>query len=162
MRERLVTPLHRAALTTFGRLPAPARWAVVRRTTPTFSVGALLVAVRGAEVLLLRQRHHAGWTLPGGLLSRGETPRGALRRELGEELGLHDLPLPEHPTVVAFHPAERHIDAIFVVDLAGAPELRLVPDLTEVLEAGWIRLDDPTLPSLTIDVLSRVPGLVAG
>lgn len=162
MREHLVTPLHRAALTTFRHLPAPARWAVVRRTTPTFSVGCLLVAVRDDDtVLVLRQRHQEGWTLPGGLLARRETPRQGLLRELAEELGLRTpalraLGLPDEPTAVAFHPHERHIDAIFRVDPPAGAALDLTPDGTEVLQAGWLRPDDPRLSTLTLDALERV------
>ena len=29
-----------------------------------------------------------GWTLPGGLIDRGETPAAAIKRELVEELGI--------------------------------------------------------------------------
>jgi 8-oxo-dGTP pyrophosphatase MutT (NUDIX family) len=47
---------------------------------------------RGGEVLLTRLSHrgaHPGaWTLPGGGLDHGETPRDALAREVREECGV--------------------------------------------------------------------------
>jgi ADP-ribose pyrophosphatase YjhB (NUDIX family) len=52
---------------------------------------AVAALVRGDRVLLSRRARppHAGtWDLPGGFLEAGETPEGAVRRELAEELGI--------------------------------------------------------------------------
>ncbi len=154
-----VTAVQRVALSVFRRLPVRARFAVVRRTTPTFSVGAVAVLQRGDRLMLLRQRHHAGWTLPGGLLARGELPRQALERELAEELGLVGLDLPQRPTAVAFHPGERHIDAVFRVHLPDGQDLPVEPDGVEVLSVGWRRADDPELAPVALAALRVVPGL---
>jgi 8-oxo-dGTP pyrophosphatase MutT (NUDIX family) len=58
------------------------------------AVRALLITP-AAEILLMRICPPDGeacfWIAPGGGLEPGETPRGALKRELREELGLEDF-----------------------------------------------------------------------
>jgi ADP-ribose pyrophosphatase YjhB (NUDIX family) len=79
------------------------------------------------RVLLCRQEKHGReyWLLPGGGVDGGETLTAALRRELGEELGLWDqFPL-EGPIAVAesiapaWKPGDRHIvHIVFGCDLS--------------------------------------------
>lgn len=52
-----------------------------------FGVAGMIMDPQG-QVLLVRQTYMTGWRLPGGGISRGETPEAALRRELQEEVGL--------------------------------------------------------------------------
>jgi 8-oxo-dGTP diphosphatase len=80
-----------------------------------------------SRVLLLRQEKPGRqyWLLPGGGVDGGETLTQALRRELGEELGLWDeFPL-EGPIAVAesiapgWQPGDRHIvHVVFGADLS--------------------------------------------
>ncbi len=147
--------VHRAALSTFRRLPSPLRRSVVRVVTPRFTVGAVVALRRpSGELLLVRQRHTGRWALPGGLLKHGETPRDALARELEEELGVDlDTAALDPPTVVVDAGARR-------VDVA----FRTVADVTpadvgdaETLEVAWYPpggLPDVTGP--TLDVLREV------
>jgi ADP-ribose pyrophosphatase YjhB (NUDIX family) len=93
--------------------------------TPRVRVAAL---IRWQErVLLCRQEKGASeyWLLPGGGVDGGETIEEALRRELGEELGLRDDFVFEGPIAVAesiapdWRPGHRHvIHIVFGVDLS--------------------------------------------
>ncbi|HZO96564.1 MAG TPA: NUDIX hydrolase [Gaiellaceae bacterium] len=90
-------------------------------------VRVALLALWHDRVLLCRQEKGGReyWMLPGGGVDGGETLTEALRRELGEELGLWErFPL-EGPIAVAesiapgWRPGDRHvIHVVFGVDLS--------------------------------------------
>ena len=93
--------------------------------TPRLRVAAL-IRWHG-RVLLCRQEKASKeyWLLPGGGVDGGETLDEALRRELGEELGLRDDLVFEGPIAVAesiapdWRPGHRHIvHIVFGVDLS--------------------------------------------
>lgn len=121
-----------AALVAFRVTPGPLKRAAVRTVAPTYRVGAVCLLEHDGEFLVLWQPHRRGWTLPGGLLSRGETPEEAVRREVREEVGL-DVD-PGDPVTVRFDPLERGIDVVFRVRLDTRPELDLS---TEARKARW-------------------------
>ena len=52
------------------------------------TLGARVVALRGDEVMLVKQSYTTGWILPGGGVERGETLLQAAIREVREEAGL--------------------------------------------------------------------------
>jgi 8-oxo-dGTP pyrophosphatase MutT (NUDIX family) len=56
--------------------------------SPTAFGVAGLVTDESGKVLLVRHRYMTGWQLPGGGVDRAEPPERAIRREMGEEVGL--------------------------------------------------------------------------
>ena len=50
--------------------------------------GAGVALWHDGELLVVRHSYRYGWSLPGGRLRRGETPRQAAVRELREEVGI--------------------------------------------------------------------------
>jgi ADP-ribose pyrophosphatase YjhB (NUDIX family) len=138
----------------FYRLPHGLRRRLVRVLTPKYIVGAVTL-VRDADVeagapdrlLLLRQPPGRGWTLPAGLLRRGEPPVLGAVRELAEETGIEldpDQLSPAVPNAVVH--TKGWVDVVFEarVPASGTP---LDVDGAEVHEAAWHRLDE--LPLLT-------------
>ena len=145
--------LRKIAFAIFYGTPVPLRRLAVRFLVGKYIVGAVAL-VRDSEasapgrLLLLRQPPGAGWTLPAGLLRRGESPLQGCLRELAEESGLaltaDDL-TPACPNAIV-HSRGRWVDVVYDASVpASAVTLRV--DGAEVLEAGWHRLDN--LPPLT-------------
>jgi ADP-ribose pyrophosphatase YjhB (NUDIX family) len=146
------------AYSAFRHLPVFLRRLVVRTVAPSYVVGTVVVIQNSAgAVLLLRERHHDGWGLPGGLVNRGEQlVDGAIREvyeEIAVELDAADLGQPK----VGTDPDSRRVDVIFTLTADGLNPRACEP---EVLEARWFDLDDlPELFEPTVDVL-RAAGVI--
>lgn len=126
--------LQKILKTALGHLPTSVARRVSRIVTPSYTVGAVAVLVREpGQVLLLRQRHLRGWSLPGGHSHRGEMPRSALLRELQEELGVA-VTVPERSDAVVVDPRDRRVDFVWV--LRGVTDFAIGDD-TEVLSCEW-------------------------
>lgn len=121
-----------ALLVAFRVIPGPLRRNVVRVVAPSYTVGAVCLLQHGEEFLVLWQPHRRGWSLPGGLLGRGEEPAEAVRREVAEEVGL-DID-PGEPVAVRVDALEQGVDVVFGVRLDHKPDLRLS---TEARKARW-------------------------
>jgi 8-oxo-dGTP diphosphatase len=152
-----------AALRTFRALPAPARRMLVRLGTPSYTVGAVCAIVCDGDVLALRQPHRPGWSLPGGLLSRGESAQRGVEREVHEETGLHvEVGLPVVTVVAA---RLRRVDVVFRVDVDDRFPVRAGG---EALHAAWVPLaglddvDGPTRDILRGLERAGQPGAYAG
>jgi ADP-ribose pyrophosphatase YjhB (NUDIX family) len=138
-------------------LPGRVRRRLVRIAMPKYIAGAVVV-VRDADardedtgpgrMLLQRQPPGHGWSLPGGLLERGERPADGAARELLEESGVRVDPADltaMNPNVIV-HSSGRWIDCVFEAYVPSDTPLQV--DGGEVLEAAWFRLD--ALPPLTV------------
>lgn len=156
---RIPRPLRRIALQIYPRLPWPVRRLGIGLVTPTHTVGALLV-VQNSEgrLLLVRQSYTTGWSLPGGLLGRHESPVEAAARELVEETGLTvdpDRLKPSHPN--ALHQADHHwIDFVYFASAEHATG-ELKADGIEILEVAWFATANlPPLRSEARSILASV------
>lgn len=138
----------------YYRLPRRVQLALVRRVAPTFTVGAV-VLVRdsgpgpdGPRLLLLTQPPRQGWSLPAGLLARGEAPVDGAVRELAEETGIRLQPDQLRAAVpnAIVHHRGRWVDMVFEASVP-AEDTPLQVDGAEVLDAAWHPLD--ALPPLT-------------
>lgn len=128
----------------------------------TILVAAAVIIEPGRGVLLSRRKegtHLAGlWEFPGGKVEAGEDPRDALRRELGEELGV----VAEVGDIVevTFHrydDAEKAVLLLFyeAARAPGSPE----PQALDVAEVAWVGksgLDPARFPPADLAVLEKV------
>lgn len=79
----------RSLFRAFGLLPAPLRRQVIRAVRPSWTAGAVAIIERDdGRWLFVRPVYRRGWTLPGGLVDRGEHPAATIVREMREELGI--------------------------------------------------------------------------
>lgn len=130
-------PLYLLALRVFRRLPAPLRRTAVRLGTPGFTVGAVCLLERDGRLLMLRQPHRQGWSLPGGLLARGENAAVAVVREVHEETGLR-IEVGRPVTVVVDSPLRR-VDVVFRVQVDGEVGEKVGGEATT---ARWLKPDE--------------------
>jgi ADP-ribose pyrophosphatase YjhB (NUDIX family) len=130
-------PLYLFALRVFRRLPAPLRRTAVRLGTPGFTVGAVCLLQRDGRLLMLRQPHRQGWSLPGGLLARGENAAAAVVREVQEETGLR-IEVGRPVTVVVDSPLRR-VDVVFRVQVDGEVGEKVGG---EAMTARWLPPDE--------------------
>ena len=141
--------LHRLLLDWYRRSPTWLRRRIVRLIAPSFTVGAICHIERAdGSVLLVRQAYRHSWGIPGGLLSRGEAPADAARREVLEEVGLR-IELIGEPTVVV-DPEPQRIDIVFRARPVDEGEAALArPCSPEIDEVRWFPIDQ--LPDLQFE-----------
>ena len=144
------------AFAKFGRVPILRRSRIVapddpafrgRTRAPFWAAGGLIHDGRGKVVLVRTGRPSTAglWFTPGGLLEKGETTDGGLRREVREEVGLElvDPVLTRivHETLTEGTRARHGYFAQFIAR-AGSSELR--PG-REVVEARWVDVLPPDM-----------------
>ena len=143
-----------AALLAFRGLPPVVRRFLVRMGTPGYTVGGVCAISHNGEVLFLRQLHRIGWSLPGGLLDRGETPAQGVVREIAEETGLV-VELGE-PVATEVHPDVLRVDVVFRMELSHRPAVVVGG---EAKAYRWMRPDQvPEVDDSTariLEVLAR-------
>ena len=148
------TSLQRLGFRTWRRLPLAVRLFVIRRATPSFSVGSIVVIERAdGALLLIRNSYRKGWGFPGGFLKRGEEPAAAARRETCEEVGV-EVELDDNPKVVV-ESGLRRVDVIFTgrpVDEVAAAASR--PRSPEIVAVQWFPATE--LPEMQEEAVSAL------
>lgn len=137
-------------------MPRWVRIRVIRVVAPSHTVGALCAIEHDGRLLMLRQRHRHGWTLPGGLINRGETAAQAVVREVAEETGLRvEVGL---PVATVVEPGTRRVDVLYHITAQAAPP---VTAGSEAVHGAWVRpeevgdVDEPTAQALATYRLAR-------
>lgn len=135
LRARVSTPTLRRAYRA-GYLVLRPWWFVTRPHT----LGVKVVVRCRDEVLLVRHTYarRDQWDLPGGFLRPGEDPELALRRELGEELGVAPVGVLAIGIVPTRHDHKRERLVAYVVDVAGTA---IVPSEAELADTRWVGRD---------------------
>ncbi|HEY4097082.1 MAG TPA: NUDIX domain-containing protein [Baekduia sp.] len=111
-------------------------WFVTRPRT----LGVKVVVRCGEQVLLVRHTYarRDQWDLPGGFLRPGEDPELALRRELGEELGV----VPAAVLAIAIVPTRHeHKHERLLAYVADVESMAIVPSEAELADARWVARD---------------------
>lgn len=144
--EEMLRRIHLVLLKIYRRLPVGGRRWVVRRLTPSFTVGAICILERAdGALLLVRHSYRRRWGFPGGLLQRRESAAAAARREAFEEVGL-DIELVGEPAVAVDETARR-VDVIFRARPApGSDPDAIRSSSAEIVDIRWFHRRD--LPEL--------------
>ena len=155
--------LRQGALRSFGRLPRPLRRLVTRAISPSWIAGAVALIERDGRWLMVDPVYRKGWTLPGGLIDRGETPAVAIKRELVEELGF-DVDVDGVEPWILLDSAMRRIDVVFRVSIAEDIDPSSITIRTPELGAvGWFSPENlPETDREAGDVISLIEQVRAG
>jgi 8-oxo-dGTP pyrophosphatase MutT (NUDIX family) len=135
----------------FYRLPGRWRRRLVRLLKQRYTIGAVTLVNTGEEgherLLLLRQPPGDGWSLPAGLMNRGEGPAECAVRELEEETGIRlsvdDLE-PAVPNAIVHRGG--WVDCVFNARVPA--DVPIAVDGAEVYEAAFHPVD--AMPPLTV------------
>jgi len=155
--------LRQGALRSFGRLPKPLRRLVTRAASPNWMAGAVALIEWDGRWLMVDPVYREGWTLPGGLIDRGETPAEAIKRELVEELGV-DVDVDGVEPWILMDSAMRRIDVVFHATIAEDVDPSSITVRTPELGAvGWFSPDDlPETDRDAGDMISLIEQVRAG
>jgi 8-oxo-dGTP diphosphatase len=114
------------------------------------------ICLRGGKVLLVKGNRgltEDRWTLPGGFLRFGETPREGVLREVREEVGVTATveELLDVRAKIGHHTRLHWVMIFFRVQIDGEPE----PNPDEIAEARFVDLDE-AMTLVSDDLMRRV------
>lgn len=87
---------------------------------------SLIATLPNGELVLIQRADDGGWSLPGGLIDRGETVEQAAARELHEETGLRLMRIDRCVGIYSAPDRDPRIHAICIalaVSVTGEPQL---------------------------------------
>lgn len=149
--------IRRAAYGLYRAFPPKVGYRLVRAVQPTYALGAIALIEFDGKVLALKQLHRSGFSLPGGLVDRGEQPHEAVRREVFEETGLQIDP--GDPITVTFDTDVNHVDIIFRIVCESEPQVKVA---SEAYAHTWHSLDHwPEADYATARILRAVRAAAA-
>jgi len=131
----------------------------------TLGVGA--VVLDGDNLLIIKDRIHQTYKLPGGFIDDGEHISQAVVREVFEETGV-EVAFESVVSLGHFTPAQFGESNLYVIALATPLTTRIeIQDSHEILEARWINVYEylgredvlPYNKAIVTNALSRIKGL---
>jgi 8-oxo-dGTP diphosphatase len=155
--------LQRVVYRLFGSLPKQLRRLLIRTIRPSWTAGSVAIIERDdGRWLFVRPVYRKGWTLPGGLVDRGEHPATTVVREMKEELGV-DVTVATAGWVI-IDPELSRVETVFRVDLADGVDPDAITITTaELTDLGWYDpIDPPSIEDETGDVLALADQVAAG
>jgi ADP-ribose pyrophosphatase YjhB (NUDIX family) len=138
---RVLQGIHRRSLRLLRRVPTPWLERAVRLGSPSYTLGAACMIEHDGKVLLVQTAYRRTWSLPGGLLGRGEPPLDGLRREVREEVSL-EVDVVGDPIVIV-DLGSQIVDFFYRASLpAGTSPSDARPGATEIEAVGWFDRDE--------------------
>ena len=102
--------------------------------------GVKIIIKNNNEILLLKRTYgKKAWTLPGGGISKNETPEDAVRRELKEEVGINLINITQHGS---FQHEGKDIKDLVYVFSADVQNNTLNINNYEIQEAKWFNIEE--------------------
>lgn len=154
----------RTVFRAFGLLPAPLRRRLIRALRPSWTAGAVAIIERAdGRWLFVRPVYRRGWTLPGGLVDRGEHPAATIVREMREELGV--VVTVESTGWVLMDPHYNRLETVFRVALHPDTDPDAIRITTaELIDLAWHHPGSPppTLEDETHEVLDLAAQVAEG
>jgi 8-oxo-dGTP diphosphatase len=157
------TPFTRLVFRTFGALPKPVRRGLIRTIRPSWTAGAVAIIEReDGRWLFVKPIYRKGWTLPGGLIDKGEHPSVTVVREIEEEVGASVTIVGEPWTLL--DPDFNRVEVVYRVTLDAAVDPdKIVVTTAELSDLGWYDPNDPPgIEDETADVLALSKVVAAG
>jgi 8-oxo-dGTP pyrophosphatase MutT (NUDIX family) len=133
--------IHRRSLRLLRWVPTPLLERAVRLRSPSYTLGAACMIEHDGAVLLVQTAYRRTWSLPGGLLDRGEPPLDGLRREVREEVGL-EVDVRGEPIVIV-DLGSQLVDFFYRASLPeGVRPEDAHAGSTEIEEVAWVDRDE--------------------
>jgi 8-oxo-dGTP diphosphatase len=111
-------------------------------TTKNYIVGVGAIVHKEGQLLVVKDRFSSGYKLPGGHIDKNESIKGAVKREVYEETGIN-VDFESIMSIGHFRNGQFGESNLYLVCTAKAQSEQIcINDLSEIVEARWIGLND--------------------